>query len=100
MKNFNNENFLRDLERQRWSDVNLSNDPNEMWAKWKNMLINCIDKHAPLRTKKVGRKKSPWITSQLKQSMRNRDSLQKKAKQTGDPLIWQQYKIKLTKSHE
>ena len=74
--------FLRDLERQRWSDVNLSNDPNEMWAKWKNMLINCIDKHAPLRTKKVGKKKSPWITSQLKQSMHKRDSLKKKDKQT------------------
>ena len=92
MKNFNNENFLRDLERQRWSDVNLSNDPNEMWAKWKNMLINCIGKYAPLTTKKVGKKKSPWITSQLKQSMRKRGSLKKKAKQTGDPLIWQQYK--------
>ena len=92
MKNFNNESFLRDLERQRWSDVNLSNDPNEMWAKWKNMLINCIDKHVPLKTKQVGKKKSPWVTSQLKQSMRKRDSLKKKAKQTGDPLIWQQYK--------
>ena len=33
MKNFNDEDFLRDLEQQRWSDMNLSNDPNEMWAK-------------------------------------------------------------------
>jgi hypothetical protein len=32
------------------------------------------------------------ITSQLKQKMRKRDFLKKKAKQTGDPLIWQQYK--------
>ena len=49
MKNFNAENYLRDLEQQAWADVNLSNDPDEMWVKWKNMLINCIDKHAPLR---------------------------------------------------
>ena len=56
MKNFNKENFLGDLERQRWSDVNLSNDANEMWAKWKNMSINCIDKRAPLRTKKLGKR--------------------------------------------
>ena len=49
-------------------------------------------RHA-LRTKKVGKTKSPLITSQLKQSMRKRDSLKKKAKpQTGDPLIWQQFK--------
>ena len=56
------------------------------------MLINCIDKHAPPRTKRVGKKKSPWITSELKKNMRKRDILKKKAKQTGDPLIWQQYK--------
>ena len=49
MKNFNTENYLRDLEQQAWADVNLSNDPDEMWVKWKNMLIHCIDKYAPLR---------------------------------------------------
>ena len=49
MKNFNTENYLRDLEQQAWADVNLSNGSNEMWVKWENMLINCIDKHAPLR---------------------------------------------------
>ncbi len=92
MKNFNRGNYIRDLEQQVWTDVNLSNDPNEMWAKWKNMLINCIDKHAPLKSKRVGKKKSPWITSQLRQNMRKRDFLKKKAKQAGDPLIWQQYK--------
>ena len=49
MKNSNRENYIRDLQQQTWTDVNLSSDPNEMWAKWENMLINCIDKHAPLR---------------------------------------------------
>ena len=90
MKNFNRVNYIRDLEQQVWMDV--SNDPNEMWATWKNMLINCIDKHAPPRIKRVGKKKSPWITSKLKKNMRKRDFLKKKAKQTGDPSIWQQYK--------
>ncbi len=79
MKNFNRENYIRDLEQQVWTDVNLSNDPNEMWAKWKNMLINCIDKRAPLRSKRVGKKKSPRITSQSRQNMDKRDFLKKKA---------------------
>ena len=86
------EKIIRDLKQQAWTDVNLSNDPNVMWATWKNLLINYIDKHAPPRTKRVGKKKSPWITSELKKNMRKRDILRKKAKQTGDPLIWQQYK--------
>ena len=91
MKNFDREKYIRDLE-QVWTDVSLSNDPNVMWATWKNMLIYCIDKHAPPRTKRVGKKKSPWITSELKKNMRKQDILKKKAKQTGDPLIWQHYK--------
>ena len=47
------------------------------------MLINCTDKHAPPRTKRVGKKKSPWVTSELNKNMRKRDILKKKAKQTG-----------------
>ena len=38
MKNSNRENYIRDLQQQTWANVNLSNDPNEMWDKWKNML--------------------------------------------------------------
>ena len=53
MKKCNRENYIRDLEQQVWTDVNLSNDPNVMWATWKNMLISCIDKHTPPRTKKI-----------------------------------------------
>ena len=60
IKSFDRENDIRDLEQQVWTDVNLSNDPNEMWSTRKNMLINCIDKHAPPRTKRVEKKKSPW----------------------------------------
>ncbi len=82
MKNFKKGNYIRDLEQQVWMDVNLNNDPNEMWAKWKNMLINCIDKHAPLKLKELhGKKKFPWISSQLRQNMRKRDFLKKS--QTG-----------------
>ena len=40
MKNSNRENYIRDLQQQTWTDVNLSNDPKEMWAKWENMLYN------------------------------------------------------------
>ena len=38
----------------------------------------CIDRHAPLRHKRVGNKRSPWI-SQLQREMRKRDYLKQKA---------------------
>ena len=59
MKNFNRENYIRDLEQQVWTDVNLCNDPNAMWATWKNMLISCIDKRAPPEPKDLGKRNPP-----------------------------------------
>ena len=39
MKNFNSENFLRDLEQRQWDNVYCSDDPNEMWGILKSMLM-------------------------------------------------------------
>ena len=106
LKNFNKENFLRDLEQKPWCEViSTINDPkggfplseifrpnrnfslfhelssrtnckktkrnfvsvekfrlvesglNDMWATWKSLLMTCIDKHAPLRSKRVRQEK-------------------------------------------
>ena len=51
---------------------------------WKNQLLTCIDKHAPMRSKGIGNKKSPWIMHELIRRMRKRDFLKKKAERTKD----------------
>ena len=63
-----------------------------MWLLWKGMLMAAIDKHAPLKSKRIGNKKSPWITSQLRHEMHKRDFLKKKAAMNGNPLTWDEYK--------
>ena len=92
MKNFNNNNFLMDLKQRDWSRISMFSNPNEMWSEWKNMLMTVIDKHAPVKTKRVGRKKSPWITSDLSRKMKNRDLLKKKVILTKDQVTWNEYK--------
>ena len=37
-----------------------------MWREWKIKFLNVVNTHAPLRTKRVRSKRSPWITSDLK----------------------------------
>ena len=71
----------------------LYSDPNEMWDLWKQLLMSSIDKHAPVKHKRIGKKKSPWITSDLLQKMHKRDYLKKKALQTNDQNYWRQYKV-------
>ena len=92
MKKFRKEQYLWDLEKQNWTDINLSNDPNTMWSRWKSLLMACIDRHAPLRHKRVGNKRSPWITNQLQREMRKRDYLKQKAIRMGNSQVWEQFK--------
>ena len=49
------------------------------WSMWKDMLMQSIDKHAPLKSKRVGNKKALWTTDNLCREMHNRDFLKKKA---------------------
>ena len=92
LKNFNKAEFLRDLHMIDWSRVTAHNNPNETWDVWKHLLACVINKHAPLRRKRVKNKRSPWITNELLREMRTRDFLKKKAASTNDPSIWKQFK--------
>ena len=92
LKNFNKAEFLRDLRMIDWNRVTTHNNPNEMWDVWQQLLACVIDKHAPLGTKRVKNKRSPWITNELLREMRTRDFLKKKAASTNDPSIWKQFK--------
>ena len=92
MKNFNREGFLRDLEQKHGDNIYCSQDPNEMWEIWKKMLMETISKHAPLRTRWIKNRKSPWITNDLRHRIFNRDYLKKKATRSNDSEIWNQYK--------
>ena len=65
-KNFDSARFCYDISTQDWDQVNNSDDPNVMWDIWKKIFFLCVDKHAPLRTKRIRTSKSPWITPQLK----------------------------------
>ncbi|CAH3196695.1 unnamed protein product, partial [Porites evermanni] len=58
----NSGKFLSDLNQLPWANVDLYSDPNEMWHVWKEMFLGCFDKHAPLKSERIRKKRSPWIT--------------------------------------
>ena len=62
MKNFNQNNFLFDVRQRLWSRIRVVSDAREKWNEWKNMPVTIINKHALVKKKRVGRKKSSWIT--------------------------------------
>ena len=65
-------------------------DPNNMWREWKEMFLSFFDKHAPLKSKRVCKKRWLWITGDLLCKTRRRDFLKKRAISSRDPTTWDQ----------
>ena len=74
-KNFDCDAFIEDIKETPFHFASLMDDPNEMWDVWKSLFLEVINKHAPMRKRKVKSKSSPWITSELRRKMRKRDFL-------------------------
>ena len=78
-KNFSHDYFRSDIVSENWDVLDNFQDPNDMWREWKIKFLNVVDTHAPLRTKWVHSKISPWITSEFKKRMHERDIMKLKA---------------------
>ena len=91
-KHFNRGKFLSDLNQLPWANVDLYSDPNDMWREWKEMFLGCVDRHAPLKLKRIRKKRSPWITRELLCKIRKRDFLKKKAISSNNSATWDQFK--------
>ena len=69
----------------------LDDDVNSSWIKWKNSFLlimrNCIPQIAIQSENRV-----PWVTHEIKQAMRKRKLLLKKARSSGDPQDFMTYK--------
>ena len=90
--NFNRENFRRVFSRQDWSYN--SDDPNVLRADWKAKFFTIVNSHAPIKTKRVRSRKVPWVTSDLRKGMRDRDRdvAKRKAIKSNNPQDWAVYK--------
>lgn len=91
-KNFNPANFRHDISSQSWEGIKAFDNSNLMWQVWKNTFIDVVDRPAPLCTRRVRISKSPWISAELKQRMRQRDILKIKAIQTQNLQDWSAFK--------
>ena len=90
--NYNPQAFCDDLTSKSFQNVFASSCVNESWSFLKNVLQDCIDKHAPLITKKFKGRLCPWLTQDVKREMNLRDGLLRKTRRTGREVDWSSYK--------
>ena len=93
MKRFNVEQFVHDLHCQPWELITYESEINSMWALWKKLFLEILDRHAPIQKK---RKRPfndvPWLTRELKELIHKRDNFKRKAIMTNRNLFWDEYK--------
>ena len=68
-----------------------SRDANEMWTLWKRFFSDILNKHAPITYVQVKGNKIPYVTSELKAIIKQRDYLRAKANKTGSSVLRQAY---------
>ena len=84
--------FCNELKNRDFGSVLTSSCVNDAWSHLKSILKQCMDKHAPLITKKIKGRLCPWLSSDVKSEMNLRDNLLRKARKTNREVDWSSYK--------
>ena len=93
MKNFDKDLFLQDLASYDClSVVNSADSVDEAVNKWSELVSLVIEKHAPIRERRVTERFCPWITPPLKKLFKTRDKLNANAVKMRSEILMSAYK--------
>ena len=91
LKNFNEDEFLRDLRMNEWNRVFVLNNPYEMWNFRKHLLMSVIDKRAPRKTKELETIDLHGLQMSCYAKF-TRDFIKKKTTSKNDSMTWKGFK--------
>ena len=90
---YNADNFLRDLSYTPFHIIGLFDDFNDQVDVFKELFLEVLNQHTPVKRVKIRSKPNPFITPDIRQLMRTRDQWRKLAGKTNDPLHWNGYRF-------
>ena len=91
-KNFDTDKFKSDLRNQPWEIIKDIENIDDAVRKWEKLLIDVIDKHMPIRTKRSKQRNTPWMNSNIFKLMKDRDKMKHKAFRTKNGDMMSQYR--------
>ena len=95
--NYSVQDIQKTLEVTVFTSVYSEKNPNKAWIFFKLILLNIFNIHAPLISKRVKGKKSPWLTRDVKNEMNLRDKFHRKFLKTKSIDDFNQYKTQRNK---
>eukprot|EP00795_Rhopilema_esculentum_P007243 gene7243-12925_t len=93
-KNYRPEEMNKDLEAIDWSTFYICRNVNEAWSPMKNTLEKLFERHSPKIHKNVRSKPAPWLNTEVKKLMNDRDKLLRKSRRTRAEVDISHYKRK------
>ena len=93
MKNFDQTKFVNDLLEVDWNGiVQNTDDIDVVINNWTSIFSLILERHAPIRERRVSEKFCPWLTSDLKVMCKARDKLKKQAIRSKSEVLMQSYR--------
>ena len=89
--------FIQDVSQLPWDMVGQFDNPSISWQVCKSFFLGALDRHAPLRQKRLKENGIPWITPQIKRRMRKKDFHIKQAIGYDSQPQWLLYKYERNK---
>ena len=90
LKAFDSMAFLEELKSKNFDAIkDITRKPNEMWVIWKSFFLDVLNKHALLAKIRVKGNNLPYVTTEVRRLVRQRDFLRKKANKTGSNYLRQ-----------
>ena len=92
MKKINKESFKQNLMDQPWHAIEHYTNLNEAVHRWEELLMQVVNKHMPIRRKRVKQQSCPWMNANIHKLMKKRDKLKKRACKEKDNNLMKQYR--------
>ncbi len=77
-KNFNEDEFLRDLVQCNWAGIEDSDDVDVVYVRWKHLFTYVCDKHCPFVTRRVRKCFLPWLKEEIKEDIKMKHYFEKR----------------------
>jgi hypothetical protein len=81
----NIQSFVSDAYSLPWDSIYSMDNVDDMVNTFNRLLLSLYDKHAPKINRKVRRRPSPWITTEIRNLMAQRDHAYRKSRRTRNP---------------
>ena len=91
-KDFDERKFKEEVTKLSWHELYLCEDVEKAVYILTSSLTTILDQFAPIRTIQMRTRYAPWLSSETKALIRDRDAAQILASETQDPDNWRQFR--------